>query len=145
MPATTIRILIAIFFIVHGLMYAGLTNVPMPEPGGLRTPFWPSWWRPNVDENWLAVKLGLPSDAVRLIGSGLWVLALAGFVLAGLGLLGIPGLKEIWVPASGAAAAVSLVLFVFYWHNWFVAGAAINVAVLIGIALSWPAALFSQA
>ena len=145
MSAATVRILIAVFFIVHGLMYAGLTNVPMPEPGGLRTPFWPSWWRPNVDNQWLAVKLGLPSDAVRLIGSALWMLALAGFVLAGLGLLGIPGLKAVWVPASGAAAAVSLVLFLFYWHPWFVVGAGINVAVLAAIWQSWPAALFGQA
>ena len=145
MSPTTVRILIAVFFVVHGLMYASLTAVPMPEPGGLRTPFWPSFWRPSVDNHWLAARLGLPGGAVAAMGSVLWMLALAGFVLAGLGLLGIPGLREIWVPVSGAAAAVSLVLFLFYWHPWYVAGAAINVAVLIGIWQNWPAALFAQA
>lgn len=145
MSPTLVRVLIAVFFVVHGLMYAGLTTVPMPEPGGLRTPFWPSFWRPNVDPHWLASRLGLPAGAVVSIGTVLWMLALAGFVLAGLGLLGVPGLREIWAPASGVAAAVSLVLFLFYWHNWYVVGAAINVAVLIGIGLSWPAALFAQA
>ena len=91
MSPTLVRVLIAVFFVVHGLMYAGLTTVPMPEPGGLRTPFWPSFWRQNVDTHWLATKLGLPSGAVVAIGTVLWMLALpiiATEAYFGLGRLG---------------------------------------------------------
>jgi hypothetical protein len=142
MSPAIIRTLIAVVLIAHGLIYFGMTIVPLPQPGGMQTPFWPSWWRDAVDNQWLAVRLGLAPQAVRLAGSLLWVIALAGFVLAGLGILGVPGLNAFWQLSAGVAAAVSLLLFLFYWHSWLVVGAAINVAVLAALWQNWPAALF---
>lgn len=143
MPASTLRIAIAVFLIAHGLIYYSLTTVPLPVPGKIHTPFWPSWARDAVDGDWLAVRLGLAPAAVRLIGLLLVLAATIGFVLVGLGILGVPGLSAVWQPIALAAAVVSLVLFLFFWHPWLFMGVAINVGVLAALWQSWPAVLFA--
>ncbi len=143
MSPSTLRILIALFLIAHGLVHYSLTTVPVPAPGALRTPFWPGWWRGNVDPLWPANNLGLPAQAVILIGCGLWLAVLAGFSLAGLGLMGIPGLSTIWQTAAIVGAAASLILLGLYWHPWLVMGVVINLGVLVSLWKQWPAALFS--
>lgn len=143
MNTNTFRIVVAIFLIAHGLIHYSLTYVPVPKPGELRTPFWPSWARTDTDSTWLVSRMGLSNKVVRGIGSALWLLTVAGFAVAGLGLLGIPGLNQIWQGGALLGAAASLTLLVFYWHPWLVAGVLINLAVLAGLALHWPKSLFS--
>jgi hypothetical protein len=65
----TIKTILAIILIAHGLVHISLTVVPIAKPGEARTPFWPSWWRKNSDQEWLASKIGLPSGVVRFIGT----------------------------------------------------------------------------
>ena len=142
MNPTQFRILIAVLMIAHALVHVSLTNVPVPQPGALRTPYWPSWWRDNTDPAWLASKIGLGADVVRTIGWMLWVGLLAGFVLAGLGLVGVPVLSTVWQPLAIAGSLFSLALLVFYWHPWLVVGAALNAAFLVAIWQQWPAAVF---
>jgi hypothetical protein len=124
-------------------MTFSLTTVAAPKPGEIHTPFWPGWWRPEVDSQWLAVRLGLAPDAVHLMGSILWMLALAGFTLGGLGILGVPLLNSLWISVSVIAAAASLILLLFFWHPWLVMGVLINMGVLLAVWQSWPAALFA--
>ena len=143
MNTNTLRIILAIFLIAHGLIHYSLTYVPVPKPGELRTPFWPSWARNDTDSAWLVSRMGLSNNVVRWVGSALWLLTVAGFAVAGLGLLGIPGLNQIWQGSAILGAAASLFLLVFYWHPWLVAGVLINLAVLAGLALHWPKSLFS--
>lgn len=143
MNLNLLRVMIAIFLVAHGLIHFSLTYVPVPKPGELRTPFWPAWWRTDTDPAWLASKLGLSNGLVRGLGSALWLLILFGFTLAGLGLLGFPGLSQVWAPAAGLGAGASLLLLVFYWHPWLVAGVVINLAVFAGIGLHWPKFLFA--
>jgi hypothetical protein len=142
MNTNTFRIVLAIFLIAHGLIHYSLTYVPVPKPGELRTPFWPSWVRADTDPAWLVSRMGLSNNFVRGIGSALWLLTVAGFAVAGLGLLGIPGLNQIWQGSAILGAAASLILLVFYWHPWLIAGVLINLAVLAGVALHWPKSLF---
>lgn len=142
MNTSLLRTLIAVFLIAHGLVHFSLTYVPVPKPGELRTPFWPAWWRGDTDPAWLAVKLGLSNGLVRGIGSALWVLTVIGFALAGLGLLGVPGLSQLWGAAAVLGAIASLALLVFYWHPWLVLGVVIDLAVFAGLALRWPKFLF---
>jgi hypothetical protein len=59
-----------------------------------------------------------------------------GFVVAGLGLVGVPGLSNVWQAAAVIAASLSLLLLVLYWHPWLVIGALLDL-VLFG-ALVWP-------
>jgi hypothetical protein len=143
MNTNTLRIVLAIFLIAHGLIHYSLTYVPVPKPGELRTPFWPSWARTDTDPTWLASRMGLSNDIVRGVGSALWLLTVAGFSVAGLGLLGIPGLNQIWQGSAILGASASLILLVFYWHPWLIAGVLINLAVFAGLALHWPKSLFS--
>ena len=96
MNSNTFRIIFAIFLIAHGLVTMSLATVPAPQPGALRTPFFPAWWNANVDAKWPASNLGLSEVVVRTAGWILWLAALIGFVLAGVGLLGVPGLHGIW-------------------------------------------------
>jgi hypothetical protein len=77
-----------------------------------------------------------------MLGSALWLLALAGFVLAGLGRLGVPGLNGAWPVMAAAAAIFSLVLHLLFWHPWLVLGAVIDIVVLVGVFFHWPAGLF---
>lgn len=144
MSATTVRIVIAIFLIAHGLMHASLASAPLPQPGGLKTPFWPSWWRDNTDPSWPASKLGLPQGVVRSAGWVLWLAALVAFVVAGLGILGVPGLNTLVPVAAAAGALLGLVVLVLYWHLWESAAILINLAILAGVFLRWPVLQASQ-
>lgn len=141
-PALT-RTLIALLMVAHALVHVSLTFVPVPRPGTVRTPFWPSWWRKNIDPAWLASRMGLGQDAVRAIGWLLWVGLLIAFVLGGLGLLGVPLLSTVWQPLAIIGSLLSLVLLVFYWHPWLVFGVILNAAFLVGIWQQWPAAVFN--
>jgi hypothetical protein len=87
--------------------------------------------------------MGLSNNVVRGLGSALWLLTVAGFALAGLGLLGVPGLNQIWQGTAILGATASLLLLAFYWHPWLIAGVLINLAVYAGLALHWPKSLFS--
>ena len=143
MNPTSLRAGIAALMIAHGLVHLSLTLVPVPTPGSQHTPFWPAWWREAIDPTWLISKLGLPPGWVRLLGSALWVSALTGFVLAGLGLLGVPSLNGVWQILAVVAAVLSLILLVFYWHPWLVIAVLLNLAFLAAIWAHWPPALFS--
>jgi hypothetical protein len=137
MSHNTLRILIGLILIAHGLMTMSLATVPPPASGALRTPFFPSWWRASVDPLWPVMKLGLPEPLVRTIGWLLWAAILALFTLAGAGLLGFPGLTAIWQPIAAVAAGLSLVLLVLFWHTWLVLGIVINLVILLGVFLGW--------
>lgn len=141
MSASTLRILIAVFLIAHGLVHFSLTTVPVPAPGALRTPFWPSWWREAVDPTWLASRTGLPNGVVRAFGSLLWAAVVLGLTLAGLGLMGIPVLNSTWQTTAVLGAVASLILLALYWHPWLVIGLMIDIAVLISLWQQWPVAL----
>ncbi len=143
MPASTLKSLIALFLVAHGLVHYSLTTVPVPAPGALRTPFWPNGKRSNVDPLWPVSRLGLPAQVVRLIGWVLCLAALAGFALSGLGLIGLPGLSAIWQGMAIFAAAASLILLALYWHPWLVMGVAISLGVLASLWQHWPTTLFS--
>lgn len=61
----------------------------------------------------------------------LWWIAMAGFVTAGSGLLGVPRLDRLWRPVSVVASLASLGLFALNWHPVLMIGAAIDGIILI--------------
>lgn len=79
-----LRILIGLFLIAHGLLHWWLSTAPLPEPGGLNTPFWPSVSRANSNTAWLVTSMGLDNTAVRIFGWLLVMLATVGFLPQGL-------------------------------------------------------------
>ncbi|CAG1013813.1 hypothetical protein ANAEL_04809 [Anaerolineales bacterium] len=83
------------------------------------------------------MRLGLNPSLVRTVGWLLWLVILALFVAAGVGLLGLPGLMGIWQTLALIAAVLSLILLVFYWHPWLVVGVLLNIGVAAGVYLGW--------
>jgi hypothetical protein len=143
MASHTLKMVVAIFFILHGLVHISLSWVPTPQPGAMRTPFFPSWWKADTDAKWPISKLGLPNKVVRIIGSVLMLLVVAAFLLAALGLFGVPGLNTLWIPLAVGASIVSIVLIALYWHPWLPVGILLDAAILAAIYFHYPASLFS--
>jgi hypothetical protein len=142
MPTTTAVVLFGIFLIAHGLVHISLTWVPAPAPGAARTPFFPTWWRETIDPAWPAARLGLTSRGLRLLGSALWVLLLAGYILAGVLLILVPAQTALWQGSTCVASLLSLVFLALYWHPWLPVGVLIDVALLAAVWLRWPPVLF---
>ena len=125
----------ALFLIAHGLVHAGLAAEPNPndpesKPGAFFT---------SISRSWLLPKLGLNAAAVQWIGLILVALATLDFILAVLGVFGVPGLSEVWRTVSVVSACVSLLLLVLFWHSWLIVGMLIDVALLIALLwVNWP-------
>lgn len=129
------KIIIALFLIAHGLVHAGLAAAPNPDdpdstPGAFFT---------SPERSWLLPKVGLSEAAVRWVGIILFVLATSGFVLAGLGVFGVPGLSAIWRTAAVVSASLSLLLLVLFWHLWLIIGVLIDIGILVALLwANWP-------
>jgi hypothetical protein len=130
-----LKIIIALFLIAHGLVHAGLAAAPNPndpetKPGAFFT---------SPERSWLLPNLGINSSAVQWIGIILVALATLGFILAGLGVFGIPGLAEAWRTIAVFSAVVSLLLLVLFWHPWIIVGILIDIGILLSILWAdWP-------
>lgn len=123
--------LFALLLIAHGLVHAGLAAAPIPndpdsKPGAFFT---------ATARSWLLPRLGLNASTVQWVGIILVALATLGFVLAGLGVFGVPGLNSIWQTVTVISACVSLLLLILYWHTWLIVGVLIDVGLLV--ALLW--------
>jgi len=130
-----LKIVLAIFLIAHGLVHSILALAPTPgdpdaKPGAFFT---------AVERSWLLPQLGLNAATIRWIGIILVALSTFGFILAALGILGVPGLSTIWRTTAVASACVSLLLLILFWHSWLVVGVLIDVGILIALLwVDWP-------
>ena len=130
-----LKTLFALFMIAHGLVHAGLAaapipNDPDPKPGAFFT---------AMERSWLLPKLSLNASAIHWIGIILVVLATLGFVLAGLGCLGVSGLNAVWGTLAVVSACVSLLLLILFWHTWLVVGVLIDIGILVALLwVKWP-------
>jgi len=114
-----------VFLIAHGLIHAILAASPRPDiPDAKPMTFWtrPSPWIP-----------GLRESVARPLAMILWIASTLLFVGAGLGLLGIPGLREIWLALTVAGAITSLLLLLLFWHRWLIIGVLINVGLILAL------------
>jgi hypothetical protein len=131
------KILFALFLVAHGLVHAGLAAAPDPsDPDAKPFAFFTSSRR-----SWLLPRLGLSSSIIQWLGIILVALATLGFVLAGLGVFGVPGLVLVWRTVAVISACVSLMLLILFWHLWLLVGVLIDIAVLVALLwLNWPSA-----
>jgi hypothetical protein len=119
------QLIIGLFLIAHGLVHAGLAAAPRPDiPDAKPFSFWtsPSW-----------LLKGLGESFSRPAGTVLWIASLLLFVAAGLGVLGVPGLRDIWSGLTVAGASCSLLLLLLFWHSWLVIGVVINIGLLLAV------------
>ena len=122
---------LGIFIIAHGLVHSILAAAPNPsdteaKPGAFFT---------AADRSWLLPKLGLSPGGIQWVGIVLVALSTVGFVLAGMGILGVAGITAAWRVVVLAASIISLLLLITFWHPWLPVGLVINMLLLI--ALLW--------
>ena len=138
MNPATLRIVLIVFLLAHGWIHMSLAQVPPPQPGAIRTPFFPSWWRDSVDPQWTISKLGAAPQTARTLGWILWVAVMALYTLSAAALLFAPGQTALWQGFAAAASVVSLVLLVLYWHPWLPIGVLLDLALLAVVFLRVP-------
>jgi hypothetical protein len=115
------RIGIGLLLIVHGFAHYKVTT---------------AWGVRNVAEAPLLSGLGLSPPAIQAIGDLLWVLAMLAFIIAGTTMLIHPAW---WRAPTIAAAVASIVVIGLYWMPSVVAGALVDLGVLVGLLfLRWP-------
>lgn len=130
-----LKILFAIFLIAHGLVHAGLAAAPIPndpdsKPGAFFT---------ATARSWLLPRLGLNASTVQWVGVIMVALTTLGFVLAGLGVFGVPGLTTVWRTVAVVSSCLSLLLLILFWHQWIVVGVLLDVGILIALLWAkWP-------
>jgi fatty acid desaturase len=131
------KILIALFLIAHGLVHGGLAAAPDPDDPGSN----PGAFFTSPDRSWLLSKLGFNPSWVKWLGIGLVAAATLGFVLAGMGVFGIPGLAEVWRTIAVISAGLSLILLILFWHPWLILGVLIDLGIIISLLwMNWPSA-----
>ena len=129
------KLLLAVFLILHGLVHAVLAAAPIPNDPDSN----PGAYFTATIRSWLLPRLGLNDTAVQWIGIILVVLTTLGFVLAGLGVFGAPGLRTVWRTVAVVSACVSLLLLILYWHPFLVAGVLLDIGILVALLwANWP-------
>jgi hypothetical protein len=119
------KIFYGLFIIAHGLIHASYLT---PKPEDPKYPFY-------FDKGWFGNLVG---TMVTPIGKILVVLTVVFFALAGLGLMGVPGLANFSRQLLIAGSIASLLVLVLYWHPWLILGIVIDVVVLYGVLkLGW--------
>jgi hypothetical protein len=128
-----LRILIGILLILHGLINGILAVMPNPNAAKpVAATFFSEWASP-----WL--RSALSGRALQTIAIVLAVIAGAGFIAAGLAMLGILVPHDWWRALAIASSVVSLVLCALFWNTYLVVGpvVAVGIIVVVGL-LHWP-------
>ena len=129
------KTIIALFLITHGLVHIALAAAPNPDDTGSKA----GAFFTSRERSWLLTRLGLNPSMIRWTGIVLVSSATLGFILAGLGVFGVPGLVEIWRSAAILSAVISLVLLALYWHPWLIVGILIDIGILVSLLwANWP-------
>ncbi len=112
--------------IVHGLVHLSWL-APQPDDPGYPFRLTDSAIFRRADPTFLA-----------RVGGAFVLVSTIALVLAGLGVLGVPGLAAIWRPLAVIGAAISLVVVATFWHRWFLIGPLLDVAIIVAAVLGWP-------
>ena len=129
-----LKIVFGIFLMAHGLVHAGLAAAPVPNDAESK----PGAFFTASSRSWLLPRIGLSAPTVRWIGIVLVALPVVGFVLAGLGVLGVPGLTQVWSTLAIVSSCISLLLLILFWHPWIIVGALIDIGILFTLVwLKW--------
>ena len=121
------RIMIGVFFILHGLVHSGLAAAPIPKDATSR----PGSFFTHPARSWLLRRLHFTPGATRTAGLSLVVLTTLGFVLAGMAALGVPPMAGTLAPLVVISSALSLLLLGLFWHPWLSLGVIIDLAILL--------------
>ncbi|HWI60244.1 MAG TPA: hypothetical protein VNT75_00255 [Symbiobacteriaceae bacterium] len=117
------------------LMAHGLVHIPLPLAPGADGKV--GTWLMDPARNWPLKALGAGGETMKLASLTLVTLTALTFLIAGLSYFGFL-VPAAWFRITLAAAAViSLVWLVLFWHPWLVVGLALDVACLLAVILDW--------
>jgi uncharacterized membrane protein YphA (DoxX/SURF4 family) len=112
-----IRVVIALLLVIHGCAHWNIIT---------------AWGSQPLAFSWLLSRRGVSTASLQVLGNGLWLVALFGFLVAGLALFfGAPWWRILAIPSS----IISLVTMVLFWQPNMVFGALVDVGILF--ALLW--------
>jgi len=111
-----VRIVVSVLLAAHGLVHLlyFVTNADDPR------------WPFTVERSWL-----VPEAARRTVAVVLVAVTVAAFVLLGLAVMGVPGLRSVWPALAVVGSAASLTTLLVFWNAQLVAGIAIDAVVLV--------------
>ncbi len=66
-----------------------------------------------------------------VLGGLVWLVAGVSLVAAGLGWLGVPGVRDVWPILGFVGAAVGLVALAVYFHPFYLIAVAIDVTLIV--------------
>lgn len=120
--------LFGLMLVVHGLIH--LTWVaPKPDDPGYPFRLTDSALFKRVDARTLAG-----------IGAALVLASTAAFVIAGIGVWGVPGFEQVWRVAAIVGSTISLVVVATFWHRWFLMGPLLDIGIIVAAVVGWPVA-----
>jgi hypothetical protein len=120
------------FLVLHGLITTmiGVGAVTNPNGPAMSLPAWFNWWPGPFGRSWLFDTLNLGTGA-SVVGGLVWLVAGVALVAAGLGWLGVPGVRDLWQPLAFVGAAVGLVALGVYFHPLYLVAIVIDLAVVV--------------
>jgi len=116
------------FLMVHGVMHIILLLSPR-ENGG------PGNFLTQNGTSWLLDGLGMDAASIDLFGTALVLVAALGLITGSFGLI-CKMRTVVWRDAVLVSSVLSLFFMMAFWSDWFVAGAAIDIAA-IALALKY--------
>jgi hypothetical protein len=129
------RFVVGGFLALHGVMNAMLLRTPTIDgnAGNFLT---------NGGRSWLLNPMGISGQSAEMIGAALALIAAIGFIAGALAYIGRLNLNA--APVLLCSAIVSLATLILFWNDWMIAGALINVVIIV-LCLVRKGAFFAEA
>jgi len=106
-----------------------------------------TWVAPKPDDPSYPFRLSHPAVFKRMdpkrvagVGAALVLISTVSFLIAGLGVWGVPGFAEVWRVAAIVGSAISLAVVATFWHRWLMVGPMLDIAIIIAAVAGWPVA-----
>lgn len=133
------RVVLGLFLLGHALVHTGYLSAAPPKTGGLEWPF-------EMSRSWLVTNVGLSSELLRVIGTGLVVVVVVAMLGAALAAVGIVIPQTWWRTLVLTGATASVATLIVFFHPWILIGLLID-AVLLYLVLvaGWEPLAFARA
>lgn len=121
--------LFAVFLLAHAMIHTGWVT---PRPEDPKYPF-------DITRSRLFP--ALPARVLKIVAYVDVAVIVIAYGIAAAGLLGVPGLSEVWGIAAIVGSAFSLEMCVLFWHPWFVMGPVLDIAIIAAVVTGWPTSI----
>jgi hypothetical protein len=119
--------------VLHGFITTVIGSGAVANGPAITPPSWFSWWPGPFGRSWLMDGLNLGAPAA-ILGGLVWLVSGVLLVAAGLGVLGVGPLRDVWPTSAAVGGGLGLVAVALYFHPLYFAAAVINVVL---IAFAW--------